>query len=127
MPAECSGKLKILVVDDDPMICDCIKMMLQFCGHDVHSENSAQAAFTVFVPNVFDIIFVDYSMPGMKGDELAVAIKAVAPKQPVIMVTGNAPACGSLPGVDYIVNKPVSLDDLKDAINRLSGETSFSE
>ena len=61
-------------------------------------------------------MFVDFSMPGMKGDELAIAIRALSPAQPIIMITGNAPARGRLAGVDLIIHKPVMLEDLQRAI-----------
>jgi CheY-like chemotaxis protein len=66
------------------------------------------------------MVFVDYSMPGMKGDELARAIRMIEPNLPIVMVTGNAPVFGTLPGVSFVVDKPVMLDDLRLAIARAS-------
>ena len=41
----------------------------------------------------FDLVITDFEMPSMKGDELAAAIKARAPKQPIVMVPPLTPRC----------------------------------
>jgi len=60
-------------------------------------------------------------MPGMKGDELAAAIKAKAPQQPVVMITAYAEMLQSsgkkLTGVDFLVSKPFLLEHLREAIS----------
>jgi CheY-like chemotaxis protein len=62
-------------------------------------------------------------MPGMKGDELAVILKARVSKQPVIMITAYAEmlqASGNtLPGVDEVISKPFLLENLRAAIARV--------
>jgi len=113
-------KLKLLVVDDEPSICDCIRLLLSHDGHDVEVANSAGAALSVFAKDKFDLIFTDYSMPGMKGDELAERIKAVAPNQPVMMISGFAPERDALRSVDFVLSKPFDLGDLREAVNRFS-------
>ena len=113
-------KLKLLVVDDEPSICDCIRLLLSHDGHDVEVANSAGAALSVFAKDKFDLIFTDYSMPGMKGDELAERIKAVAPNQPVMMISGFAPERDALRSVDFVLSKPFDLVDLREAVNRFS-------
>jgi hypothetical protein len=55
----------------------------------------------------------------MKGDQLALAISVREPSLPIVMVSGNAPALGAVPGVAFILNKPVMLDDLRRAIARV--------
>jgi CheY-like chemotaxis protein len=116
-----------MVVDDEVIVCDCIKMMLEYHGHDVQTANSGRAALALFEKGKFDLIFLDYSMPEMKGDELAATINALAPDQPIVMITGNLPNRATLPGVNFIVGKPVMLDELKEAIARVVRERSFAE
>jgi|WetSurMetagenome_2_1015567.scaffolds.fasta_scaffold251657_2 CheY-like chemotaxis protein len=115
-------KLSLLVVDDEAIVCECIAGMLRHDGHQVQAVNSGREALALFEKDKFDVVFMDYSMPEMKGDELAIAIKTLAPSQPVIMVTGNAPPRRTLPGVDLIINKPVMLDDLRRAVVRWLSE-----
>src|SRR4051794_34847626 len=83
-------KRRILVVDDEPFVCDAVKMMLDFDGHSVETAGSAKDALALFRPGKFDLVITDFAMPAMKGDELAIAIKAVAPTQPIVMITAYA-------------------------------------
>jgi CheY-like chemotaxis protein len=114
-------KKRILVVDDEPFVCDAVKMMLAFDGHDVVTANDGAEALAIFDKNRFDLVITDFAMPGMKGDELAAAIKARSPSQPVVMITAYAEMLQSsgqqLPGVDYLVSKPFLLEHLRDAIS----------
>jgi CheY-like chemotaxis protein len=120
---------RILVVDDEPFVCDAVKMMLAFDGHDVVTANSGKDALALFEKGKFDIVITDFSMPVMKGDELAAAIKSRAPGQPVVMITAYAEMLQSsgnpLHGVDYLVSKPFLLEDLREAIAKvMRGKTS---
>ncbi len=113
---------KILVVDDEPMVGDAVKMMLAFDGHEVVTASHAQEALALFERDKFDLVITDYAMPGMKGDELAATLKSRAPGQPVILLTAHAEMLKSsnvpLDGVDDIISKPFRLEDLRSAINR---------
>jgi CheY-like chemotaxis protein len=111
-----SRKLKLLVVDDEAIVCDCIAGMLRYDGHEVQGVNSGRAALALLETTSFDLVFMDFSMPEMKGDELAVAVKALRPDQPIIMITGNAPGKSSLAGVDFLIDKPIMLQDLRKII-----------
>jgi CheY-like chemotaxis protein len=115
---------KILVVDDEPMVCETLKMLLEFDGHEVVAANNGREALALFAPGRFDVVVTDYTMPGMKGDELARAIKTHGPDQPVIMVTAHAEMLKTsvvpLAGVDQLVNKPFELADLRDAIQKVT-------
>lgn len=114
----------ILVVDDEPFVCDAVKMMLNFDGHIVETANNAKDALAMFEEGKFDLVITDFAMPAMKGDELAAAIKARAPKQPVVMITAYAEMLQSsgnpLKGVDWIISKPFLLENLRDAIAKVS-------
>jgi CheY-like chemotaxis protein len=113
---------RILVVDDEPLVCDAVKMMLNFDGHLVETANSAKAALELFDKAQYDLVITDFEMPVMKGDELAAAIKARAPQQAVVMITAYAEmlqASGNpLKGVDHMISKPFLLENLREAIAR---------
>jgi CheY-like chemotaxis protein len=119
MPEAEDQKLRILVVDDEAAVCDCIRRLLAYDGHQVQGCTSSTGALAAFDTGKFDLVFMDYSMPGMKGDQLALAISVREPSLPIVMVSGNAPAFGTVPGVAFILNKPVMLDDLRRAIARV--------
>jgi len=115
---------RILVVDDEPLVCDAVKMMLDFDGHLVETAGNGKEALAMLEKSDFDLVITDFEMPAMKGDELAVAIKARAPKQPVVMITAYAEmlqASGNpLAGVDLIISKPFLLENLREAIAKVS-------
>jgi CheY-like chemotaxis protein len=114
----------ILVVDDEPLVCDAVKMMLDFDGHIVETVGSAKAALALLESTKFDVVITDFEMPGMKGDELAAAIKARDPRQPVVMITAYAEmlqASGNqLTGVDLVISKPFLLENLREAIAKVT-------
>ena len=120
MPTPGNQVRQILVVDDEPAVGDAIKMMLQFDGHAVQIASGSIEARSLLEQGKFDLIITDYSMPGMKGDELAAVIKQRLPHQPIIMITAYAEMLKSsgdpLPGVDFIISKPFSLADLREAM-----------
>ena len=118
------GKLRILVVDDEPSVGDIVKMLLNADGHEVDATSSGKEALTMFEPGRYDLVFTDYAMPGMRGDQLATAIKSCAPGQPVVMITGHAGTVPESPDVDLVLGKPFMLDDLRDAIAAVLPERS---
>ena len=116
------AKLRILVVDDEPSVGNTIKMLLQFDGHEVEATHNSRDALAMFEPDRFDLIITDYAMPGMNGNQLAAAIKADAPDQPVIMITGHAGTLPPSPSVDFIIGKPFRLEHLREAIAKVTLE-----
>ena len=115
---------RILVVDDEPFVCDAVKMMLTFDGHLVETASNGKEALAMFDKEKFDLVITDYAMPNMKGDELAAAIKARAPGQPVVMITAYAEMLQSsgnpLTGVDFVISKPFLLENLREAIAKVT-------
>ena len=123
MPASGNKVRHILVVDDEPAVCDAIKMMLKFDGHEVQTANGGKEALSLLEQGKFDLVTVDYAMTGMKGDELAAAVKQRLPHLPILMITAYAEMLKSsgdpLPGVDFILSKPFLLADLREAMARV--------
>ncbi len=124
MSAPAFPQRRILVVDDEPFVCDAVKMMLTFDGHVVETASNGKEALAMFEVGKFDLVITDFAMPTMKGDELAAAIKARSPNQPVVMITAYAEmlqASGNpLPGVDFVISKPFLLENLREAIARVT-------
>jgi CheY-like chemotaxis protein len=120
MDSPANAPKRILVVDDEPFVCDAVKMMLEFDGHKVETASSARAALEVFAPDKYDLVITDYAMPQMKGDELAQKLRERAPHQPIILITAYAEMLKAsqspLNGVDGVVSKPFLLDDLRATI-----------
>ena len=49
------GKLRLLVVDDEPNVCDCIRLLLKMEGHDVETADRGRSALAVFMKRLFDM------------------------------------------------------------------------
>ena len=112
----------ILVVDDEPLVCETIAMLLEFDGHHVDTVASGAAALAAFAPGRFDVVFTDYFMPAMTGGQLATALKALSPSQPVVMVTAfpeKLQARGQPPiDIDMFLGKPLEMEELRQAVVR---------
>jgi CheY-like chemotaxis protein len=112
----------ILVVDDEPLVCLTLQILLASDGHIVDAAKSGAEALALFEPGKFDMVFTDYLMPEMKGDQLAAAIKRRSPKQPVVMLTAYPEKlqCSDCPlgGIDSFICKPFELETLRTAIAR---------
>ena len=111
---------RILLVDDEPSVREAFSMMLKFDGHSVTEANDGAEALELFTKGQFDLVTTDFEMPVMKGNELAVRIKQLAPKQPILMITAYGNQLGDSENpVDSILNKPFTMDNLRGAIAML--------
>ena len=111
---------RILLVDDQPSIREALRMMLKFDGHSVTEASDGAEALDLFTKGQFDLVATDFEMPVMKGNELAVRIKKLAPTQPILMVTAHEKRLGDSENpVDGILSKPFTLDNLRGAIAKV--------
>jgi CheY-like chemotaxis protein len=111
---------RILLADDQPEVRETVKLLLGLDEHTVAEATNGREALDMFAPNRFDLVITDYSMPVMRGDELATSIKQVAPSQPILMISGVAErGQGFANSVDALLNKPFGFDDLRRAIAEL--------
>ena len=121
VPTPPKRSLRVLVVDDEPIVADMLQQMLALAGHHADVASGAQEALKVYKPGAFDLVVTDYSMPGLKGDALAASIRKQAPEQRIVMLTGfdeGVASCGPA-GVDLVVSKPLILNEFLPAIARL--------
>ena len=107
---------KILVVDDEPMICKSCKEILEEEGYQVDMANSGQEGVVKALEKVFDLLIVDMKMPDVSGMALLKRIKSEKLKTPVIMITAystveTAIEAMKLGAADYIP-KPFTPDEL---------------
>jgi DNA-binding NtrC family response regulator len=78
---------RILIVDDEEMICDMLSRRLTKEGYSCVTAHSGREALTHFYKNAFSLIISDIKMPEMNGIELLKKVKAMHPKMIVIIVT----------------------------------------
>jgi CheY-like chemotaxis protein len=114
----------ILIVDDEPFIRESIQLLLEDDGYIVEEAGSGAEALAMYAPGKFDMVFTDYCMPEMRGDQLAAAIKKQSPKQAIVMITAfpEKLTCSNVPlgGVDSFICKPFDVDALRTAIDRFA-------
>jgi signal transduction histidine kinase len=112
--------LRVLIVDDQEVICELIGEQLAGDGHTCATAVRGDEALGLFRADAFDLIITDQSMPGMNGTRLAESIKLLAPDTPIILLTGFGDemqaAQNRPPGIDLVLGKPVSHADLRQAI-----------
>ena len=118
--ADSSGIRRILVVDDQPIILELLQTQLREDGHEIETANDGREALEKLGAGGFDLLLTDQSMPGMTGEELAVAARERFPMLPVILLTGFGGSTmdtdHEMPGVDIVLGKPATSVDLRRAI-----------
>lgn len=84
------GKGRILFVDDEPVLAQMGKTMLERLGYTVTSCTSSSDALAAFIaaPNQFDLVITDQTMPSMTGIVLARRLLDIRPALPIILCTG---------------------------------------
>ncbi len=114
--------LRVLIVDDQEIICELIAEHLSSDGHTTASAAHGHAALETFRREPFDLVITDQSMPLMNGLQLGSAIKNLSPETPVVLLTGFGDEMlalgGCPPGIDLVLGKPVSQADLRRAISQ---------
>lgn len=82
--------VRVLIVDDEAVIRDGLKRILDASRFSVESCASGYGAIELLHQKDFDLIVTDLKMPGMSGIEVLKAVKTLQPDIPVIMITGYA-------------------------------------
>jgi CheY-like chemotaxis protein len=115
-PNPIRGK-RILLVDDEQSMRGAYGMLLSIDGHSVVEACNGQEALQFFDKGPFDLVITDFEMPVMKGGELAMRLKKLAPSLPILMITAFGRELGDPTNpVDAILNKPFTFEELRGAI-----------
>lgn len=107
---------RVLIVDDDPGICQILADVLQAPNRSIEVRDSPRAALEFVDHNPIDLAFVDLVMPGMTGTQLAEKLRERCPQTHVIICTGqlaNAPSAEVHPtNAERILRKPLNLGEV---------------
>jgi len=120
--AATQGNERILLIDDEKQIIDIEQQILERLGYKVTSKTDSQEALEEFaaLPEKFDLVITDMTMPKMNGDQLARKLMDIKPDIPVILCTGfneNITEEKALSmGIDKFVMKPIIKDELANTI-----------
>ena len=111
------SKEKVLVVDDEPMICWTLNEALRGWGYETSEARSVAAALTAFEAEQPQVILLDINLPDGTGLDLLVEIKRRQPQAIVIMITANVMVediIAALRGGAYdFIGKPINLNELQ--------------
>jgi PAS domain S-box-containing protein len=108
------GAGTVLVVDDEPLVRDMARCVLEQHGYEVVPAENGRAALELVAtqPGRFSLVLLDLSMPGLSGAHTLPELKAASPGLPVILSSGYAeeevlsgPECGA---ADAFLHKPYS-------------------
>lgn len=89
-PESVPSEKRVLVVDDEPVVCQSVKRILEHRGFEVHPIMSGKEALRQLESTPYDLVVLDLKMPDMDGYEVLQAIKQRWPEVKVIVVTGYA-------------------------------------
>jgi DNA-binding response OmpR family regulator len=108
-------QVKILVIEDDPYICELIILYTEKSGYIVNVANDGMKGLEMFYDNPPDLVILDIMMPEMDGWEVCKEIRRFD-KTPIIMLTGKGESYDKLKGFDlgtddYLV-KPFDPNEL---------------
>jgi len=126
------SRLRILVVDDDPLLIKSLRDTLETDGHVIVTAGGGQDGIHAFrtafeSKEPFAVVITDLGMPYVDGRQVASAIKGISPSTPIIMLTGwgqRLVAEGDIPPhVNQVLNKPPKLRELREALAQCVAST----
>ena len=118
-----NAALSVMLVEDDEVIRINIAHILRLMGCTVLSAEDGLKGLELFLKTKFDLVLTDYDMPKMNGMDLATCIKEMTSDTPVVLMTGQPKETISAKlrdhTVDFALQKPFGIDEIKHAINRI--------
>jgi two-component system, response regulator PdtaR len=110
--------LRILLVEDEPLILMDVELQLQKAGHEVISVSNADGAIEILVDRLVDVVLTDIDIPGsMDGLRLAAAVRNRWPPVQIVLMSGKRhPTPDELPQRARFIEKPLRPHDLLEAV-----------
>jgi CheY-like chemotaxis protein len=123
-------RLRILVIDDDPILIRSMQDVLEAEGHQLETALGGQQGIDAFAAargtnREFALVITDLGMPRVDGRKVAAAIKELSPRTPIILLTGWGQRLldenDIPPNIDRVLSKPPRLAQLRAALLDLAG------
>ncbi len=112
---------KLLIVDDEKNVRESMVSLLRTKGYDTEGAESGAAALQKIRSQSFDLLVLDFRMPGMDGLETFRRAKEINPEIAAIILTGYGTSEREIEGlrlgVKKFVRKPITIDQLANVIN----------
>lgn len=127
------GQERIMVVDDEPMLAELVKETLEAYGYHPTTFTDSVKAYNYFQehPNDFDLVISDYMMPEMQGDTLAINIRKINKRVPIILATGFSQNIteerAKAIGITKFLMKPIIGADLCHAIQECLNQSASQD
>ncbi|MDQ7031468.1 MAG: response regulator [Desulfonauticus sp.] len=115
-------KIKILILDDEPIVTKRLKSSLEKIGYEVETFNRSIDALERCRKHRFDIVITDLKMEGIDGIEFLTEVKELYPDTEVIVITGFATMDTAKEsfkrGVLDFLAKPFRISELKEVLHK---------
>ena len=115
--------MKILIVEDEKLLADSLKLLLESKGFDVEAVYNGTDGAEYAELGIYDLLILDVMMPGMNGFEVARTVRSKRCTTPILMLTAKADLedriAGLNAGADYYLTKPFDSRELLACINAL--------
>jgi len=112
--------LRCLVVDDEEPVRAMLADAVESAGHRATVVEGGVEAIARFRAEPFDVVLTDLAMPRVSGWQVARAVKQIAPRVPVFLITGFgvelSPEERRAHGVDVVLVKPLQIQEILDAL-----------
>jgi DNA-binding NtrC family response regulator len=121
-----ADRLRILVLDDEPIVCKRLKPAFQKAGYEVETFTDSAQALARLHETRFDIVVTDLKMEGADGMQVLSSALEASPRTRVIVITGFATLETAKEsfrkGAFDFVAKPFKLGDIVECVKRIEGE-----
>ncbi len=125
MPPSAYAELKralLLCIDDNEDVLECEKSFLESFGYTVLTAASGGEGLELAAMHSVDVVILDYFMPEMNGQEVAIEMRRLRPQAPIILLTGAVDVPEqALQQVDAFISKDRLASQLLPAIAQLYG------
>ena len=115
--------MKILIVEDEKMLADSLKELLQRKGFQVEAVYDGEAGREYALLGIYDLLILDVLMPKLDGFQVASQVRAQRCSTPILMLTARSSLedriRGLNAGADYYLTKPFDTRELLACINAL--------
>lgn len=115
--------MKILVIEDEKLLADSLKALLETRGFEVHTVYDGETGAEYALLDVYDLLILDVMMPGLNGLQVAKEVRAKRCNVPILMLTARSELedriAGLNAGADYYLTKPFDTRELLACVNAL--------